>query len=256
MPTNNSNVLTGFQTALNSARRAIYRFGAMAYNDPQTGTWPHLADAKLQAGLHAACELLRDEPAAAVSSLGLGESPLEQLDLTTVFQRLPTSVVALNDTYDQTFGLLVTCACPPYETEYIDSKLSFQRAQQMADLGGFYRAFGVEPNAERPDHIALELEFMATLIDLESRARTDDHLFVSRKAQSDFVGDHLVWWVPTFAKLLAKESSDSFYAAVGRFLSAFLPAERSLLGIAPHWLKANPSTLEPPEECEGCLLTL
>lgn len=256
MPTTAPPVPSSFSTALNSARRVIYRFAAMAYSDPQTGTWPHLADANSQAALHAACELLRDEPAAAVSSLGLGESPLEQLDLTAVFQRLPTSALALTDTFDQTFGLLVTCACPPYETEYIDSKLSFQRAQQMADLGGFYRAFGVEPNAERPDHIALELEFMATLIDLESRAQTDDQLFVSRKAQSDFVGDHLVWWVPTFARLLAKENSDSFYAAVGRFLSAFLPAERGLLGVAPHWLKANLSTLEPPEECEGCFLTL
>jgi TorA maturation chaperone TorD len=256
MPTTSSIVPIRFSAALNSARRAIYRFAAMAYSDPKAETWPCLVDTNSQACLHAACELLRTEPAAVVSTLGLGESPLEQLDPAMVVARIPASAAELNHAYERTFGLLVTGACTPYETEYIDSKLSFQRAQQMADVGGFYHAFGVEPDAERPDHIALELEFMATLIDLESRAQTEDQLAVCRKAQADFVADHLAWWVPSFARLLGRENPDDFYASVGRLVCAFLPAERGLLGVAPHLLPTQPTTLERPEECEGCLLTL
>src|SRR5262245_14795247 len=44
--------------------------------------------------------------------------------------------------------------CPTFETAF-SAKEIFQQTQQLADIGGFYRAFGVQPIAgtERPDHI-------------------------------------------------------------------------------------------------------
>ncbi len=243
-----------FDPATNAARRALYRFAALAFADPLTGTWSQLTDPRSLDCVRAAWELLREEPTAVATSLGLGEFRLEQFDPATMFARLPDSSEALNDEYERTFGLLVTAACPPYETEYIDGKLSFQRSQELADIAGFYHAFGVEPGAERPDHIALELEFLALLIDLEVRAETDDQVLVSREAQANFVGHHLAWWLPSFVRLLSREAPQSFFAAVGELLCAFLPAERSLLGIEPPSTPTRLSQIEPPEECEGCVL--
>ena len=245
---------THFAPAVNSARRALYRFSALALVDPLAGSWSRLADRPSQECVHAACELLRDE-AAAATPLGLGELPLDRLDPDAVFARLPASSEELNAEYERTFGLLVTAGCPPYETEYIDSKLSFQRSAELADIAGFYRAFGMDPGAdppERPDHIALELEFMAVLIDLECRATTDEQFQVSRQAQADFIRGHLSWWVPTFARLLAKENPDSFFVAVGHLLCAFLPRERMQFDIpAPH-TPVETSLIEPPELSETC----
>lgn len=256
MPTITPELPTRFDPALNAARRALYRFTALVFGDPLTGTWLQLADSRSQACVCAACELLRGE-LAAVTPLGLGELPPGRLDPAVAFARLPASSEELNAEYEQTFGLLVTAGCPPYETEYIDGKLNFQRSAELADIAGYYRAFGLDAAAdhtERPDHIALELEFMAVLIDLECRATTDDQFQVSRNAQANFVRDHLSWWVPSFARLLAKENPDRFLAALGQFLCAFLPAERALLGVAPQLMPAQPSRLEHPEECAGCLL--
>ena len=257
MPTITAERPTQFDPALNAARRALYRFTALAFGDPLSGTWPQLTDSRSQACVRAACELLRDEPACLATTLGLGEESRDQLDPDAMFARLPASPEELNAEYERTFGLLVTAGCPPYETEYIDGKLSFQRSAELADIAGFYRAFGMDAGAdrpERPDHLTLELEFMALLIDLEARSTTDDQFEVSRKGQVDFVRDHLSWWVPSFARLLAKENPDSFFAAMGHLLCAFLPTERALLGVAPRLLPAQPSRLERPEECAGCLL--
>lgn len=246
-----------FAPAVNSARRAIYRYAALAFADPLAGTFPRLADERSLECLEAACELLREVPAAVAATLARGELRLERLTPDALLSRLPDEAHELNSQYERTFGLLVTSACPPYETEYIDGKLSFQRAQNLADVAGFYRAFGMELGnyPDRPDHIALELEFVALLIDLEERSRTEAQFHVCRIAQADFVRSHLAWWVPTVARLLAKESPDSFHAAAGQLLCAFLPAERALLGIEPQFAHAQPSSIERPEECEGCVLT-
>jgi hypothetical protein len=87
--------------------------------------------------------------------------------LTTAVVGLPENHDEFNRHFENTFGLLVSNACPPYETEHIDSKFTFQQSHALADSSGFYRAFGVTPSEshpERPDHIVQELEFMACLI--------------------------------------------------------------------------------------------
>jgi TorA maturation chaperone TorD len=176
---------------------------------------------------------------------------------------LPDSPSAFNIAYEGVFGLLSSSACPPCESEYIDGKFTFQRSQTLGDVGGFYRAFGLRPSRRRPerhDHIVLELEFMAFLIGLERQARECDEADrgekadLCRRAQQRFLREHLSWWAPAFARLLGREDPGGFYEGAGVFLAALIAAERGLLDVPVPSHPGVPSSIERPEECEGCQL--
>jgi TorA maturation chaperone TorD len=249
--------------SVNMARQALYRFAALSLVDPRAGSWRHLRCAAEHSLLPNAAALIRALPEVRSVKLGIGERPAKLLDPTAVLDRLPKSPDALNIEYETTFGLVVGSACPPYETEYIGSKFAFQRSNGLADISGFYHAFGLmiaDGRAERPDHVALELEFMASLLALERRAveagfhQSEELLNICRDAQMRFLKEHLAWWVPAFARLLVHEHAGGFYAAVGTFLAALIPAERALLGVEASSQPVGPSPIESPDACTGCQL--
>ena len=253
-----------FDPALCAARRTLYRFAALTLADSRCGSWDQLSLASTAKLVSEAAAVIRDEPAARAHTLGLGERPLADLDPAIVLAKLPATAEAANAAYEQTFGLLVSSNCPPYETEYIDSKFAFQRSHALADIAGFYRAFGLEPSALRPerqDHLALELEFMASLLGLEQAAAEGDHpdrmerRAVCADAGHSFLEKHLISWVPTFAHLLSRQGPGGFYDAVSRYLAALVAAERAMAGLVVSSARVMPSTVERPEECAGCLLS-
>jgi TorA maturation chaperone TorD len=239
------------------ARRVCYRFAALALADPIAGTWDELADPATADLLSAAARILQDEPAAVARPLAPGERPLADLDPTALLDRLPQSAGELNLLYEQTFGLLGGSKCPPYETEYVPSKFTFQRSNMLADVAGYYRAFGLTTSTthpDRPDHLAVQCEFLAQLLELQSKARSQDEVEVCEAALRRFLQEHVVWWAPAFAKLLWRQDPSGFYGAVGQFLAALVAAERALAGIAPHDQTVEPSPIETRDECSGCEL--
>lgn len=249
--------------ALLHARRACYRLAALALADPRSGTWHELADPAAQDLVSQAAEILREEDAAVARPLALGERPLADLDPARVFARLPPTAAELNELYEANFGLLGGSKCPPYETEYVPHKFTFQRSHMLADVAGFYRAFGLDTSSshpDRPDHIAIQCEFLAQLLYLESQAIQNATTEGTARAEvcADgaklFLKDHVVWWMPAFAKLLAYQDPGGYYEAVAHFLAAFLAAERALAGIAPPKHAAEPSPIENADECSGCEL--
>jgi TorA maturation chaperone TorD len=253
-----------FDPALSCARQVIYRYCALALADPRTGSWAELCQPASKRLVTDAAELIRLLAVASPEKLAARELPLDNLDPGPMIERLPGTPAALSTIYESAFGLLAAGPCPPLETEYIHSKLTFQRSQQLADVSGFYTAFGLRTSSahpERHDHITLELEFMASLIGLEREAHLhdgehrDEYAEVCHKAQKKFLGDHLAWWAPAFARLLALENPGGYYEAVGQLLAALIPAERALLGVAASNGEVYPSSVEPPEQCEGCLLS-
>lgn len=263
MVENETSDTLAWDPAISHARQMMYRLSALALADPRHGTWHALAALSDDPLLPRAAAVLRDEPAA--SPLALGEQPAALLDPARVLARLPASPEALNALYESTFGLLSSGICPPHESDYINEKFTFQRSHSLADVSGFYRAFGLDPAPHRPeqyDHIALELEFMAFLLGLERRAadssgagkeeKNAEQMIVCRDAARQFLRDHLVWWAPAFGRLLAHENPGGYYEAVGHFLGAFIAVERALCGIEPPRMGAFPSTIERPEACEGC----
>jgi TorA maturation chaperone TorD len=223
--------------------------------------WSQLAALRTDEVLSGGAALLREIEQPVPDGFAPGERPATDLDPSGVLARLPNSAEEMCAAYENTFGLLVSCACPPYEMEYIDSKFVFQRSHLLADLAGYYRAFGLEISGKRPersDHVANQLEFMAIVVGLERRAAADEsdeqrqRIEVCQQAQTSFFRDHLAWWIPAFARLLERENPNGFYGAAGRFLAAFVPGERAVLGVAAPRSVAAPSTIERPEACDGC----
>lgn len=73
---------------------------------------------------------------------------------------------------------------------------------RLADIAGFYSAFGFAVHHERPDHIVAELEFLAILLLAEADARNGgrpDHAEIAVDAARVFLRDHVGTWVVAWA---------------------------------------------------------
>ncbi len=260
---------------LDHARLAIYRFLSLAAASPQSEGWSRLLEPHLQAFVLAAVEVIREDPLTSPDTLAPGEVTPEVLSLEPLVSYLQLSRDRLIEDDRRVFGLLISRECPPYETEYCPQTFSVYRSHQLADIAGYYRAFGLEPSPEhpeRPDYIALELEFMAWLIGktlYASQRGEATRARLCRDAQVSFVRDHFAWWAPAFALALRRKADGSvsehhltspqktYRGAFGAFLAAFVPAERAVLGLpVPTQLGApTVAEMESPTDCDTCLYT-
>jgi TorA maturation chaperone TorD len=251
------------EAAVDLAREALYRYLAMALSDPTSQTVTFLTDPLVCQLTSQAAELLRHEAAQTPYKLGPGELPPERLDLEPLLAELPEWSQQAVESFGSVFGLVCNRECPPYETEYQSSKESFFRAQQLADIAGFYRAFGIEPansQPERPDCLSLELEFMAFLLMKKLLADNtfngdespQEHARICARAERTFFQEHLYWWAVSFAQGLRRKSPEGWYVRVAELLAAFLPFERARLDVPPVRLPLQPAFIERPEEQAGC----
>ena len=106
----------------------------------------------------------------------------------------------------------------PYESFY-------RRDDGMVNSGDsnpvieFYRAYGFEIDLEKgrvlsADHIAVELEFMASLIQHEITALTDGDETYAQSIliiQKRFLEEHLLQWAPLFLSALATQAETPLY---------------------------------------------
>lgn len=158
-----------------------------------------------------------------------------------VVQELRTAHVRL-------FGHAVRGTCPPYELEYGQSEI-IQQTAELADLSGFYRAFGLdirETAFERADHVSIQCEFMSILCAKEAwglAIGNDALVECCADAQRLFLRDHLGRWLTAFARRVIKENANGFYGAVASLAAAFIHAEceRFELETGPQWLELRPT---------------
>ncbi|MHC4234837.1 MAG: TorD/DmsD family molecular chaperone, partial [Planctomycetota bacterium] len=133
----------------------------------------------------------------------------------------------LQATFNQLFGHAVRGKCPPYELEYGRGEI-LQQASALADISGFYAAFGMEVShdaADRPDHVSVECEFMSVLCAKQARAINAgeaDHAEICSDAQRTFLRDHLARWLPGFAHRVSQADPNGFYGALAGFASGLL----------------------------------
>ena len=248
------------QTAVDLACETLYRFLAAAIRDPGLDSGGLLIAADCQQLAAEACDLLRSEFGDTAIPLGFGELPVEELNLRPAINALAASLFEGREEYTRVFGLTACRECPPYETEYHKAEEVFFRSQQMADIAGFYQAFGLAPGGasrERPDHLAVELEFVAYLLMKQRLANEADRgaepAATCQRAREVFFRDHLAWWVPSFSVGLRRKAETGFYAGIGRVLGALLPIERHRYGILPPIMPLEADFIESPEETDGCM---
>ncbi|MBW8003290.1 MAG: hypothetical protein FVQ80_14965 [Planctomycetes bacterium] len=119
-----------------------------------------------------------------------------------------------------------------YGTEYL-IKNEFQRANLLSDIMGFYTAFGMEPDKERPDSITCEMDFMHALIlkrdragqlpaDDQAKEKTDVCLDAERK----FFIQHLEPVAVLIAEKIISQSENCFYVNIAKDMLEFLASER------------------------------
>jgi TorA maturation chaperone TorD len=160
-----------------------------------------------------------------------------------------SSVASLTTSHQRIFGHTARGPVCPYETEY-GAEALFQQPQQLGDLAGFYKAFGLALNTaqhERLDHVSCECEFMAFLALKEAYAIEHDDpemLEDTRKAGRLFLRDHLGRFGLAFARKLAREDQGGFYGTLGDLCFAFLNLECKRVGVAagPLDLSLRPAT--------------
>jgi DMSO reductase family type II enzyme chaperone len=129
--------------------------------------------------------------------------------------------------------------CSPHEGGYGDAPQLAGKSALLADIAGFYTAFGLAPSSGEPeveDHIVAELEFMSALAVKEAWALAEaeaEGLAITRAAQAAFLADHLGRWAAAFAEAMAATTPLAYYTAAAALLSLWVDTECKRLGVAP-----------------------
>lgn len=130
-------------------------------------------------------------------------------------------------------------ANPLYETEYGRDR-ALAKGRELADIAGFYRAFGLELNREGAgrdmlDHIAIELEFYAILLLKQARLlalKDAEGSQIVSEARKSFLQDHLGRFVAAIAQRPGVRAHP-FYSLLFRWISDLVAEECERLGVQP-----------------------
>ena len=223
------------------ARSAVYRLLSQTLVYPSAEAVSGLREDLAQALVHTA--RLPDDVASLVTLLA------EQLE--------GKDAAALQSAHGHTFSHVQSADCPPCETTYT-AKNVFQETQELSDLAGFFRAFGLElAERERPDHISVELEFMYVLTFKEAYALLHhgmEKARLCRIVERKFMQDHLGRWGRRFAELLARKAGSGHFASVASLVEAFLAAELAVLRARPEAVVPGPQLAAPEPDDFVCPL--
>lgn len=118
----------------------------------------------------------------------------------------------------------------PYASVYTDKGLlNGKPAQQMRELLGAH-GVKVEQNLNEPeDHLAIQLDFLAHLAISANQIEHSAQLSLALQAQSDFISQHLLTWLPAFAERCTQFDAFGLYSTAARLALAFIQQDKHCL---------------------------
>jgi DMSO reductase family type II enzyme chaperone len=185
------------------------------------------------------------ELAAAARESGLRAGHHFFRELSRAADALPDALAALQCQHNALYSS--GSVCPQQESDFVACH-AFQKTDVMADVAGFYRAFGLrvsQAQRELPDVLGSELEFLHVVAHKEARAIAEGHreaTDICRSAYRKFLAEHLAVWVGAYRARMESSPAGRFYVALARLTECFVTAQR----IGP---KSSPLTppAAPPE---------
>jgi DMSO reductase family type II enzyme chaperone len=211
------------------ARSAAYGLLALAFRYPEPDRWSFFVD---HDRWKAWPETLNMES----TEVGDGLRRFQEHFLTPDPARV-ISVERAQVEFSQLFGHAVKSDRSTYELEYGAGEV-FQRVARLADLQGFYKAFGLELEhrmRERADHVSVECEFMSVMAAKEAYAEQEgdqEGLATVREASGRFLESHLGAWLPSLARRISEAKPGGIYGALAGFVEAFIRFECSHHGVS------------------------
>jgi TorA maturation chaperone TorD len=172
---------------------------------------------------------------------------------------IPIDLDIARDHHMALFPPIASQDAPGYETGYRGDGI-FQQSALIADVAGFYRAFGLRAGGremERPDHITVELEFMAVLARKEAIALQDraaENVSVCRDSAASFLRDHLGCWAPAFGRRAGAVTTSSWLGGLGEMVALWVEKDMEALDVVPGEVVEGPLVQEPPDDglCGPC----
>lgn len=230
------NISPDRQALLALARSRMYLLFSLGFRYPSEETFEFL---KIE------CEAVRE-------AVQKGFLPAETAEgnLQIEVERLAATLADLDfpsfeAEYLRVFTHVITSDCHPCETAYTATHL-FQQANKLSDLNGFYRALGVAPGTERPDHVSVEAEFMAYLAQKEARAASTGRprrASAMYRTQVAFLEAHLGPWVRVFAKFVGIKAPSGPHNFLANLVNLFFAWEFAEQGAQVKEISGPPKPL-------------
>lgn len=175
-----------------------------------------------------------------------------------------SDVDRLEQKWSRLFGVEHGLTVSPYELTYLPGPL-VTNVRVLADINGFYRAFGLTVASgrnDRCDHICFMLEFLSHLSLSEAHLRTVGDcagVAIVVDARRSFVEDHLGRWFWRFTDEVTARD-EGFHAAVAELVAGVMEHEIDSLSIEPEWVPDHPAVTDWTEgifgdagrDCGGC----
>ncbi|MFQ5862148.1 MAG: molecular chaperone TorD family protein [Candidatus Brocadiales bacterium] len=224
------------------ARSTIYSHLTAAFAYPVEDYFKELQSGEVVASLKKAVSFFSEEKELVVAVESFCKAVEKEIPSLTVKD--------LEGEYNRIFSMGLIC--PHNETEYNSSHV-FMKGQDMADIAGFYNAFGFKMSEKEKalvDFIGTELEFMHVVTFKEHYALEkgeEGHAEVCREAEGKFLKGHLGTWVNAFSKVLSATTHLEFFRTLGKLLEEFVTFDGKHLGVAPFQVVSVPAFSPSPE---------
>jgi len=228
-------------------RALLYRFGSELFRHPGRGSqapWATWSD-----GVRTALDACAEDG----TTSELGGSFEQWLSADSRPEKLARDHARL-------IGPTPRAAAMPYETEWCGAAGDLLQFHQLGDISAFYRAFGLDLDAqcgERADHLSVELAFLHFLCVREADLAELGMVELAelcRDTEQKFLSEHVTRWTPAFCARLGACDPKGFYGRAARFLDLWLGDECRRFGVTSSEVRHSPSetSLSLEDCCVSC----